>query len=179
MIIEPQKAHGLGRKIPERVKQDPLLWVFAEHYRVTDFCSEIRAIAKSAAFDGVAIERALVFLEQDYRLHIADKEEFLYPIISRRCDPETFIDQALGRLSNAHETALTQAGDLVKLLQDCLVERTALGADKLVQDKIEAFCALQKDNIALENAVILPIARNCLTNTDLNDLKEKFRARRK
>lgn len=168
-VIEP---------IPTALMAEPLNWLFAEHYRHRQFCGLIERIAASPTLMRAETQEALAFLRHDLPLHIVDEEDDLFPLLRRRCEPADELDRALGSLSADHRDDIEAVAQLVRLLEAALRLERPIAANPRAQRQLRAFVARERAHIALENAVVLPIARLRLTQEDLDVFSRRMAARR-
>ncbi|HEX6858655.1 MAG TPA: hemerythrin domain-containing protein [Caulobacteraceae bacterium] len=164
--------------IPQDLMKDPLDWFFAEHYRQRQFYRLVGELATVTAFDGDRVTRLLDFLRHDLALHVIDEEEDLFPLLRRRALPEDEVEQVLDLLSTEHRSDMTQAQTLRGHLEACLLERKAPGLEPRARKVMQNFAAQALRHLALENAVVLPIARLRLSAEDLLALGRRLAARR-
>lgn len=164
--------------IPTALMAEPLNWLFAEHYRHRQFCALIERIAGSQVVSHQETQEALAFLRHDLPLHIVDEEDDLFPLLRRRCEPEDEVDRVLGSLSADHRDDIDVVAQLISLLEASLRLERPLAASPKAQRQLRAFVARERAHIALENAVVLPIARLRLTQEDLEIFSRRMAARR-
>ena len=118
------------------------------------------------------------FIRYDLALHIIDEEEDLFPLLRRRALPEDEIENVLGRLSAEHRTDATQSQVVRERLEAALIAQRAPALDPEVKSVLLTFARHELRHLALENAVVLPIARLRLTAADLTALSRRLAARR-
>jgi iron-sulfur cluster repair protein YtfE (RIC family) len=164
--------------IPTALMAEPLNWLFAEHYRHRQFCALIERIAASQVVSHLETQEALTFLRHDLPLHIVDEEDDLFPLLRRRCEPEDEVDRVLGSLSADHRDDIDVVAQLISLLEASLRLERPPAASPKAQRQLRAFVARERAHIALENAVVLPIARLRLTQEDLDVFSRRMAARR-
>ncbi len=164
--------------IPTALLREPLDWFFAEHYRQRQLCLLIDEIARRTVFEASAIQRVVAFLRSDLPLHVIDEEEDLFPLLRRRALPEDELEDALGILSADHKADMTKAAEVRALLQKCLEENVAPAMVSDGRRILSEFAAQERRHLALENAVVLPIARLRLSPEDLRGLGDRLAARR-
>ncbi len=162
----------------ESMLQDPLVWFFAEHYRHRQVCQKLSESAQSVILNVSQTKDILEFLENDLPLHIIDEEDDLFPLLRRRCEPEDKLERTLGMLSGEHASDMNIGKDLVSVLRQTLKNGRGLGTSQRAKDVIETFTTSQRRHIALENAVVLPIAKMRLTKADKKALGRRLAARR-
>ncbi len=173
----PMHPGGIERSPPALLKE-PLEFLFAEHYRHRQMCKILEYLAVEPAFDASLIAATDDFIRHDLALHVIDEEEDLFPLLRRRCEPDDDIEDVLGRLSVDH--ALDQKlAHAVRSVFALAMERRAPpsalpgGADALLK-----LAKQEKSHMALENAVVMPLARRRLTADDLEALSLRLAARR-
>jgi hemerythrin-like domain-containing protein len=165
-------------EIPTALLEDPLDWFFAEHYRHRQACSLMEHVAQAMEFDEAAIRGLLDFVQDEMALHLVDEDEDLFPLLRRRALPEDDIERILGLLSADHRQDRRQATLLAHVLQAALDGGQAPGADPAGREALTTFAKHERRHLALENAIVLPIARQRLSASDLADLSQRLGARR-
>lgn len=164
--------------LPLELLREPLVWFFAEHYRHRDVCKRLLLMARTVVQEPDALEEIHDFLDYDLAVHVIDEEDDLFPLMRRRCEPDDHIESVLGMLSGEHASDLQQATVVRTLVAKAIAEGRGLAAYADAWAVIEPFCISQKRHIAIENAVVLPIARLRLTAVDLRGLGQRLAARR-
>ncbi len=164
--------------IPQTLMMEPLAWFFAEHYRHRKLCQLLLQSAESRTVDTAKIDEIVNFIEFDLPLHIDDEEQDLFPLLRRRCQPVDGMDVVLDKLSADHKRHNKTRGEIVSILKQARVTDQGLGACQSSVELIRQFCDDQRHHIALENAVVLPIARRRLSEADERALGKSLAARR-
>ncbi|MFN3522088.1 MAG: hemerythrin domain-containing protein [Phenylobacterium sp.] len=170
--------NGAIEPIPPELIADPLNFFFAEHYRHRQLCRAIDELAAATFFDAERISEVVDFLRFEAPVHIIDEEEDLFPLLRRRCLPEDELEGILGELSAEHKADGVLGKRVRTYLEACLEKRLAPGADLLRRGDLTAFAAQERRHLALENAIVLPIARLRLSPEDLCGLSRRLAARR-
>jgi iron-sulfur cluster repair protein YtfE (RIC family) len=165
-------------EIPPELMLEPLNWLFAEHYRHRQLCRAIDRLATPGAYDGDRIGRVLAFLREDLPLHVIDEEEDLFPLLRRRSEPGDELETVLGVLSAEHRADIDKAANVCRHLEAAREARRAPGHDPDARKALTEFAAQERRHVALENAVVLPIARLRLSEGDLRTLSQRLAARR-
>src|SRR3990167_3614831 len=119
----------------------------------------IDEVAGASVHDAQRVAKIVDFLRFDLPLHVIDEEEDLFPLLRRRALPDDDLEQVLGVLSAEHKADVDQARCVRALLETCLEERSAPGLDPAKQKTLNTFASQERHHLAMENAVILPIAR--------------------
>tara|TARA_R110000737_G_scaffold176258_1_gene201335 strand:- start:508 stop:1068 length:561 start_codon:yes stop_codon:yes gene_type:complete len=176
--MERDYRDGAIEAMPTELLREPLVWFFAEHYRHRSVCKRLRELAKTVAFDEDALRDVLRFLDSDLPLHIIDEEDDLFPLLRRRCEADDQIEKVLGMLSGEHASDLHDASAVKSLIVLALNDHRGPAGYAEAPQIILPFCRSQERHIAVENAVVLPIARARLSETDLRSLGRRLAARR-
>jgi iron-sulfur cluster repair protein YtfE (RIC family) len=156
----------------------PLEWFFADHARHRQVCRLMTEAAQDLVFDAGALTPLLDFLRHDRPAHILDEEEALFPLLRRRAQPEEDVAKVLGRLSAEHAAEAPRAEAVQAHLEACLARRAAPGWDAGARAALQDFAGRELRHLALENAVVLPLARLRLSPRDLRGLSRRLAARR-
>ncbi|MGZ9099244.1 MAG: hemerythrin domain-containing protein [Brevundimonas sp.] len=164
--------------LPADLVHEPLNWLFAEHYRHRQLCRLIERVGTAPLLLDEEAREILAFLRHDMPLHVIDEEDDLFPLLRRRCQPADELDAVLGALAAEHRNDLEHARALIAVLERSLIDRQAPGQDLETRRLFTDFAQHERRHIALENAVVLPIARLRLTTADLRSLSTRLAARR-
>jgi len=156
---------------------DPLDWLFEEHARHRAFCERLRMTAEAAEHDPVEVAWLLRFLQADLPAHVADEEELVFPALTACALPDDHIDALLGHLAAEHVKDRRLAETVERHLRDCLADHRAPAMVPERARAMEGFAALELHHLALENAVILPLARLRFTGADLSRLADALTRR--
>lgn len=164
--------------LPDELIHEPLNWLFAEHYRHRQLCGLVERVGLATVLLREEAEEIVAFLRHDMPLHVIDEEDDLFPLLRRRCLPEDEMGRVLGALSAEHRDDMAHAEALVAVLRRALEDGHAPGQDLETRRLFSDFANRERRHIALENAVVLPIARMRLTPQDLAALGRRLAARR-
>lgn len=164
--------------MPPELVHEPLNWLFAEHYRHRQLCKVIEHIAQSDDFDEDRIKAALHYLKTDMPLHVLDEEEDLFPLMRRRAQPDDDLERILGDLGADHHADAERVQFLIEGLKTALKNKTSPASDDVLRPLLLVFVSHERRHVALENAIVLPIARLRLTPEDLKALSRRLAARR-
>lgn len=174
--MSPKRAEVAD--VPDDLMQDPLDWFLAEHQRHRQFCELMRKASTATVFDEELVTWLLDFVVHELAQHVWDEEQDFFPILRARALPEDEVDKVLGRLSAEHAKDLGHARTVQQHLEGCLERRTPIGRAAARRKALQDFAAQELRHLALENAVVLPLARLRLTPEDLRVLSRKLAARR-
>jgi iron-sulfur cluster repair protein YtfE (RIC family) len=184
MIIEDDVIHhppteALQIEVaPPSLLRDPLNFLFIEHYRHRQLCKILEHLATAPRFEPSLIATTLDFVRFDLALHVIDEEEDLFPLLRRRCEPEDDIEDVLGRLSGEHASDQDQAKAVRAVLEAALAEQRAIADFPGAAATLKTFSAHQRSHLALENAIVMPLARRRMTVADLDAMSKRLAARR-
>lgn len=168
--IDPWTIESMPAGLIDR----PLDFIFAEHIRQREAAAILSKIA-NGDFDERGVRDLIEFLESDFALHIGDEEVALFPLLSRRCLPEDHIDRMIERLRDEHIDDESIGEEVIAVLRARLKGQPLSDAQKR---RLRAFSEHILQHLALENGVLLPIARVRLSEDDMNILADLLRRRR-
>lgn len=162
------KEHCSGCAMPS----DPILLVEREHALQNELCNLLEEIADSLPHEAspMLAELACKFLAQSFTGHIVFEEQVFFPAIRARVSGSDTLNVVLGQLEteNAHSEA-----SVIEII-DALSE-VAEGA---IPANVEAFAYLlrgffesQRRHLSWENEILLPAARQVLTDVELASIK--------
>ncbi len=157
----------------------PIEFLFKEHDRQRVMCATLDLLAHDCAADSAPENAALVlgYLEHDMPLHIADEEEDLFPLLTRRCVPEDAFEELVARLSSEHETDEKHCLALLAPLRAIVNGLRPPDPVQFAADA-RAFAVLQRHHLGWENGTVLPLARLRLTAADRAEMGRKMAERR-
>lgn len=164
--------------LPPELVHEPLNWLFAEHYRHRQLCQLIDRVGTATVLLRDEAREILDFLRHDMPLHVIDEEDDLFPLLRRRCQPADELDAVLGALSAEHRDDLEHSRALIAALEQALAQEQAPARDRDARRLFTDYAQHERRHIALENAVVLPIARLRLSAADLRSLSTRLAARR-
>lgn len=170
--------HAEAPDLPVGLLNDPIDWFLAEHLRHRQFCELMRRAATATVYDEELVTWLLDFVVHELAQHVWDEEQDFFPMLRARALPEDEVDAILGRLAAEHAKDLGHARVVQLHLEACLAQRLPLGRSAVRRQALQAFSAQELRHLALENAVVLPLARLRLTAADLFVLSHKLAARR-
>lgn len=178
-----QLATASGREaplveaMPLALLDEPLEYIFADHFRQRAICAALRRFAAERRASRAEADQAVAFLTQDLFLHRQDEDDDLFPAVRRRALPEDDLGAVLARLDDDHRRAESTVAAIVKALAgrpaDDPVRITAGTAELL-----NAYAAAESRHLAIENGVILAIARLRLNRRDVAAIGRKMKQRR-
>lgn len=173
------KGQAQIEPVPLTLLSDPLDFFFAEHFRQRKLCNCIEVLAEADSLDHNLAAEILAFLHHDIALHVQDEEEGLFPLLRRRCAPEDDIEKVFTALSSEHAGDRHLADKIVSGLEAALADDRPVSAQSELRDVMVDFARNERRHLALENSVVLPLARRRLSEDDLAALSENMVERRR
>ncbi len=107
------------------------------------------------------------------RFHHPKEDEFLFPLLKKRC-PEA--NQLLADLGRQHLEGYTMMAELEQLLEN--YELDGEGAFAAFRDAARAYIDFERAHLRTEEQKVLPLARRYLTETDRARIDAAFTANR-
>lgn len=170
-----ERDDGARRASPH----DPIEFVLSEHLNHRRMCRALERLASSAEFDAARITTLLDFVRFDLTLHVIDEEEDFFPMLRRRCLPEDEVADVLDRLTLEHAEDKVLSVRVRDVLNACLIMRKPPSAMEGGAEALRAFALHEMHHLALENAVVVPLARRRFSAEDLEFLSQRLLARRR
>ncbi len=164
-------------EIPDSLLSQPLDYLLAGHFRQREVLSLMVQLAEGSVPEA-CVAAIAGYLKTDLLLHYADEEVDLFPVLRQRCLPEDGLEAILARLHAEHIVGHSRAAALARDLSawPALAGRPPIGST-LAAD-LTSFVTLERLHLALENAILIPLARARLTPADLDRIGERMRLRR-
>lgn len=160
--------------MPPDLIDSPLDFIFAEHLRQRE-AATILTLISDGEFEGICLDELIDFFNEDFLLHISDEEVALFPILLQRCLPEDKMENVIHRLQEEHRQDEDSVEDVIATLVR-LRERKFLTVEEA--RRLRRFAEHIRQHLALENGVLLPIARVRLEAEDLRVLAQLLKRRR-
>ncbi|HYD89310.1 MAG TPA: hemerythrin domain-containing protein [Vitreimonas sp.] len=158
---------------------DPIEFILAEHLNHRRMCKALERLAEDDEFDAARITSLLDYIRFDLTLHVIDEEEDFFPLLRKRCHAEDDVEDVLARLSAEHAEDKVLSANVRDMLNACLILRKPPAAIEGGAAALIAFAENERRHLTLENAVIVPLARRRLNAGDLENLSQRFLARRR
>ncbi|CAO4139102.1 hemerythrin domain-containing protein [Methylorubrum aminovorans] len=172
---ERRKREGLD--IPDRgLLADPLEYLLVDHLRMRDLCAVAERIAEGDGAETSLAHALAHHLVGDLAVHGLDDEEDLYPLVRRRAWPEDRVEDVLGALASDQALGERLFGELAEDLTAMAAAGSAPDVD--LRRSLRDFAVRLRRRIAVENALVMPLAEARLTKADLAGLARRMAARR-
>ena len=150
----------------------PLEFLLDEHMRQRALFGLLDNLSVGAHLGAAYLEAVICFLKSDFALHVLDEEEDLFPLLRRRVNDDGQLEHLLGKLSSEHIRDRERARLILIGLND--------GAPFSIEflEMLRDFSGSERRHLIVENAIIIPLARACLSETDLVMIGVRMAARR-
>jgi iron-sulfur cluster repair protein YtfE (RIC family) len=164
--------------LPARLLTRPLDFIVADHHRHRVLCHLCDKLADAEAFDPRLAGAVADHIEKELADHVADEEQDLFPLLKRRAKREDEIGPVLERLAGDHAEDERLAAKIVKGLRRRIADPDQPVSDAL-RGTLRAFASCERRHLAIENAIVIPLAKVRLSARDQAGLAERMAARRK
>lgn len=147
----------LAENIPAEHLATPLELIFADNFRCRVLCNLLSVIGSGQEVGADVVSACRDFLLRDFVIHLADEKQALFPLLIKRSSSD---DRVLAAVR--HE----RPGFAVINRLASALDRRAPGRDDLA-GLFGVFVSEERRHIAIENVVLLPIARKRFRASDL------------
>ncbi|MEZ5817111.1 MAG: hemerythrin domain-containing protein [Hyphomicrobiaceae bacterium] len=182
MKVHEEKATGKGFLVgleppPDTLLDSPLDYILADHFRQRCLCARLRGMAEDGTSTSDVAKPIVSYLKKDLPRHHEDEDRDIYPVLLRRARSEDEIEGILERLALDHRQTEDQAGAIIEALT------APHDADLIVLDPnttnlMRAFAATEHRHLAIENGIVLVIARRRLRPQDISKISSTMKSRR-
>ncbi len=155
---------------------NPLEFLLEDHMREREICAILDRIAAREDVTQSDISQVKHFLKDELPFHLADEEEDLFPAMRRCCDPEDEIGKAIDRLETDHRHETARTPEVISIVE---------AGPEALRNLSDSQCEILSDyagharrHLILENAIILPLARRRLKQSDLDAIRTGMLKRR-
>lgn len=155
----------------------PLDYIFADHLRQRSICAALRSYAERQSATRAEVDRVVAFLKRELALHHADEDCDLYPALLRRALPADDLEAVIARLSEDHRQSAVIVQAILRMLE-AEPDADPVCFDPTAGALMQAFAAQEHRHLAVENGVVLAIARIRLTRGDIKAISSSMKARR-
>ena len=174
--IHDRDANSVGI-VDHALLAQPLEFILADHLRQRNLCCLLDRLADEPRFDEALAAAIADYVGDEMSIHVIDEEEDLFPLLRRRALPEDDVERVLGLLSREHSESDRLAEAIVGGLREAIVSGAA-ELDAELKDKLRAFARRERRHLAVENALVMPLAEVRLTVKDCEGLARRMAVRR-
>lgn len=156
---------------------DPLEYIHAVHGQERCVCAALRATASERSIGRSSADRIVAFLTSDIVLHHQDEEDDLFSALRIRARPEDELGAIIARLCDDHRRSDRMAGGIVDALSP-LPAADPIEIELRQAELMLAYAAVEHRHLAIENGIVLVIARKRLMPEDLTAMSRSMKVRR-
>lgn len=155
----------------------PLEYLLAEHMRQRCMCAELRRAAAASRIGRAMADAIVDLLTKDIPLHHEDEERDLFPALLKRTLAEDNLGPIIAQLSQDHRSPCPLAGRLAEMLAiPALTDELEL--DRTCAALMQAYAEAESHHLAVENAIVMVIARKRLKPEDQTAISQGMKSRR-
>lgn len=146
-----------------------LHWITREHHAERRLCDMLEQIADGlpGPLDSALTDVAVTSLRSCIKRHLALEEQYLYPLLRERAEPEDLVDDLLTHISTEHIADESLAHETADQLE--ALERGRHENAEMLGYMLRCLFVCRRRHIAWEDAVILPLAARRLSTSDLSE----------
>jgi hemerythrin-like domain-containing protein len=163
--------------IPDTLLDEPLEYMFADHFRERVVLATLQHFTEEASASRADSDTIAKYLTRDLVLHHADEEEDLFPFVRLRALPEDELGTLLARLGEDHHRSKAMVEDIIAALMQHPAKKAVYLSTSICR-LIQSYVVGENRHLAVENGVLLAIARIRLTPKDLKAIGRGMKARR-
>ena len=155
----------------------PLEFIHADHLRHRAICAAMRRFAEQGMASRADADRIVAYLAHDRRLHHEDEDLDLFPALRRRAQVADDLGALLTGLSEDHRHADPMSQAIVDALA-AHPDEDPIHIGSQTAELFQDYAAREHRHLAIENGVVLAIARIRLTRADLKTVSHNMKIRR-
>lgn len=152
----------------------PLDFFFAEHLRQRQ-AAKILTLIADGFINRRTVSTVVSFIENDLARHISDEELSFFPVLRPLCRPDDNIDTILNLLAEDHRADEDASEKVIDILRAIMNGDEPGEAGRMT---LRDFANHLRHHLALENGVLLPIARVRMTDDALRLVAQSMSIRR-
>jgi len=159
---------------PPGLIESPIDFLFAEHHRQRQAANVLHLVADGEV-DKTGVKKLIEFLKTDFAIHVVDEELSFFPLLRLHCLPEDNIGELIERLAGERKKDATIVASVIAILEGLQAGHSLNDEPRKV---FHNFAEHLLQHLALENAVLLPIARARLDIEALRILSKMMKEHR-
>lgn len=163
--------------LPFSLLDDPLAYIVAANLRHRAICVLLRRIAMERSASRLEADRITAWLTVELPLHREDERVDLYAALRRRALPADELGVTLACLEAEYREGAAMADAIVEALSS-LSANAVVPITVPTAEVMQAYAAKALRHIALDNGVVLALARIRLTRPDQRAISRAMKARR-
>jgi hemerythrin-like domain-containing protein len=172
-LISAADLATLRRGVDPADFSNPLDAIVAAHAQQLVLCDLLERIADDLPFNADAEVAAVVraYLQTEMQFHVRDEEEGLFPLLRQYPGEDSSFGESLDQFSTEHRSDARFCEEVVEIL-DVIVHGDELENPDMAGYLLRGFFETQRRHIKWENKLVLPQARKCLSEQDLDRLRK-------
>ena len=157
--------------IPENLLREPVDYLHADHFRQQVVYKLLEDLILEPQAPDTARQAAavLAYIERDLFDHMADEEEDVFPRLLVRCPPADRIERIHRLLTEEHRRMIDLSETVIPGLRLLASGQPLTQPDLFLRDAA-AFAEGQRRHLAWENDFVFPLAKQRLTESDLQEI---------
>jgi len=163
--------------LPDALLDDPLAFIDADHARQRGVCRLLRRLVDERRLERGVARVIAGLLTRDLALHHRDEDEDLFPLLRKRSLPEDDLARIVAQLSEDHLALSAAAGFVAAALSVPGVQPYVVLGRRSAGVASE-YVAIGERHLAIENAIVMVIARKRLKAADLKAMSQSMKTRR-
>lgn len=175
---DPSLINVVVTPLPASLLSRPLDYLLAEHMRLRAVCSLLRYAGEVCQLDAGCAKAIARFITSALPLHRDDEEKNLFPALLKSARAGDELAETITRLEADHRQMKAVQMDIVDALTaepDSAVVSLSPSAARTLRD----FAETERRHVAVENGIVLAIARARITAKGLAEIADAMMARRK
>ena len=179
-VVVPEQLPGVQpivEAIPFSLIDKPLDYILADLFRKRSICVALKRFAHEGQVARTEADMVIAFLDHDLPLHHEDEDRDLFPVVRRRALPEDDLGSVLARLSEDHRLSDVMLSGIVEVLA-ATPGNNSVKLSRQAREVMQAYAANEHRHLAMENGIVMAIARIRLKPTDLKSLSKAMKLRR-
>jgi hemerythrin-like domain-containing protein len=173
----PVSAAALNEPLPLTLLDEPLEFIFADHYRNRRIAAALRRFGEDGTVSRAEADMVVSYMSHDLPMHHDDEDMDLFPAVRRKSLATDDLGDVLTRLTEEHHLAKSSVAALIDALsQGEPSEPVRLSAK--ARNVMLAYAKSEQRHLAIENGIVMVIARRRLSANDIRRISRGMKARR-
>lgn len=162
---------------PLSLLDDPMGFIDAEHARQRTVCRALSRLAVEPHMPRRLADGIVAALSRDRLMHHQDEDEDLFPLLRQRALPEDMLVPMLAQLARDHTTSAASVRKISEALSSTS-GGTSVPVDRRTAGVARDYAMKELRHLAIENSIVMVIARRRLKAEDLLALSRSMKLRR-
>lgn len=163
--------------IPFTLIDTPLDFILTDHVRKRSVCVALKRFAEDGRASRSEADMVTAFLDRELQLHHEDEDRDLFPAMRRRALPEDNLGIVLARLSEDHRLSDGMVRSIITALS-ATPGADPVKLDRQAREVMQAYAASEHQHLAMENGIVMVLARIRLKPADLKAISQAMKLRR-